>query len=246
MSSSEGIAANASAMADRRSRARCSSSRKIRPLVQPQPLPDRVTALDGRVERADAGLVPVHQAAVHADDQVTVALVELLQHGGLRSATGVQAAGAQPLVVGAALLGQRAQVRRQRPGRPVGAEPGRPPHATRTSSVAHTPSVARGPGGQDSIASIERARPSAAHSARSIGSGCSSRSRESSTGPPNSAKISACCGRSRGRPGSARNAPGRRRRAARRGSRIRWRAAAAPAAAGPPPAAGGGSCAWRS
>ena len=33
---------------------------------------------------------------------------------------------------------------------------------------------------------------SAAHNARSIGSGCSSRSRESSTGPPNSVKISAC------------------------------------------------------
>ena len=32
---------------------------------------------------------------------------------------------------------------------------------------------------------------SAAHNARSIGSGCSSRSRESRTGPPNSAKISA-------------------------------------------------------
>ena len=56
-------------------------------LVQPQPLPHGVPALDGAVERADAGLVAVQELAAHVDDQVPVALVELLQHSVLLSST---------------------------------------------------------------------------------------------------------------------------------------------------------------
>src|SRR6202034_3147985 len=48
--------------------------------VQPQALPDRVAALDGRIERADPGLVPVAELAVHADDQIPVAVIKGLQH----------------------------------------------------------------------------------------------------------------------------------------------------------------------
>ena len=66
--------------AELRSRSRCSSSRKMRPVVQPQPLPDGVAALHGRVERADARLVAMHEPAVDVDDQVAVALVERLLH----------------------------------------------------------------------------------------------------------------------------------------------------------------------
>ncbi len=57
---------------------------------------------------------------------------------------------------------------------------------------AHTPSVGRGPAGQDSI-DAENGTPSAAHSARSPASGAASRSAESMTGPPNSSNSHACC-----------------------------------------------------
>jgi len=48
--------------------------------VQPQPLPDRVTALHNRIEGADSGLVAVHQAPPDVDDEVTVALFVALLH----------------------------------------------------------------------------------------------------------------------------------------------------------------------
>jgi hypothetical protein len=47
---------------------------------QPQALPDRVAALHDGIERGHPRLVPVRQAAADVDDQVAVALVELLQH----------------------------------------------------------------------------------------------------------------------------------------------------------------------
>jgi hypothetical protein len=46
---------------------------------QPQALPDRVAALHDGIERGHPRLVPVRQAAADVDDQVAVALVELLQ-----------------------------------------------------------------------------------------------------------------------------------------------------------------------
>ena len=49
-------------------------------VVDPQALPHRVAALHGGVERADRRLGPVRQAPGDVDDQVPVALVELLQH----------------------------------------------------------------------------------------------------------------------------------------------------------------------
>ena len=80
ISSAEGIWVNASALAESRSRSRCSASRKILPVVEPEALPDRVTALDGRVERADRSPVAVGELAVHADDEVAVPLVVTLPH----------------------------------------------------------------------------------------------------------------------------------------------------------------------
>src|SRR4029077_16039018 len=50
------------------------------PGVEPQALPDRVTALDRGVERADHGPVPMAEPAAHVDDEVAVALVINLQH----------------------------------------------------------------------------------------------------------------------------------------------------------------------
>jgi hypothetical protein len=47
---------------------------------QPQAFPDRVPALHHGVERRHPGVIPVRQAAADVDDQVAVALVELLQH----------------------------------------------------------------------------------------------------------------------------------------------------------------------
>jgi len=63
------------------------------PVVQPEPLPDRVAALDGRVERAHRGVVAVGEPAAHVDDQVAVALIEDLKHEDLpgRDAIAVQA-----------------------------------------------------------------------------------------------------------------------------------------------------------
>ena len=81
ISSSDGICSNASACAERRSLARCSSEPEDPPAVQAQALPDGVAALHDRVERADRGLVAMRQPAADADDQVPVALVEGLQHG---------------------------------------------------------------------------------------------------------------------------------------------------------------------
>ncbi len=54
-------------------------------VMQPQPLPHRVAALDGRVERAHSRLIPVRQPPADADDDVPVPLVELLQHPPLLS-----------------------------------------------------------------------------------------------------------------------------------------------------------------
>src|SRR5690606_7369225 len=51
-------------------------------VVEAEPLPDGVAALDGRVERAHAGLVAVDEATVDVDEEVAVAFVELLEHGG--------------------------------------------------------------------------------------------------------------------------------------------------------------------
>ena len=56
---------------------------------QPQALPDRVPALHDRVERGHPRLVPVRQAAADVDDQVAVALVELLQHEALLTPFGI-------------------------------------------------------------------------------------------------------------------------------------------------------------
>ena len=77
---------NASARAEARSRARCSSSRKIFPSYSLSPSQNRVAALDGRVERAHRGAVAVGEPAAHVDDQIAVALIERLQHRDLRPA----------------------------------------------------------------------------------------------------------------------------------------------------------------
>ena len=52
----------------------------MRPSIEPQSFPDRVAALDRRVERADAGLIPMHQLAVDVDQQIAVFFVEVLEH----------------------------------------------------------------------------------------------------------------------------------------------------------------------
>lgn len=50
------------------------------PVVQAQPLPDRIAPLHNRVERADAGFVAVNERPVHVDDEIAVPLVKPLQH----------------------------------------------------------------------------------------------------------------------------------------------------------------------
>src|ERR1039457_6196548 len=50
------------------------------PVVEPQAFPDRVAALDGRVERAHPRLVAVAEPAAYVDDEITVTLIEDLQH----------------------------------------------------------------------------------------------------------------------------------------------------------------------
>jgi hypothetical protein len=56
--------------------------------VQAQAFPDRITALDDGVERADAGLVAVDQSAGDVDDQVAIAFVVALLHGALQASVG--------------------------------------------------------------------------------------------------------------------------------------------------------------
>ena len=82
ISSSEGMRSNASARAERAQPGQVLVQPEDLPGVQPQPLPDRVAALDDRVERAHRRLVAVGERAVHVDDQVAVALIEALQHHG--------------------------------------------------------------------------------------------------------------------------------------------------------------------
>ena len=49
-------------------------------LVQPQPFPDRIAALHGRIKRADPGLIAVHELTVDANDQVAISLIKFLKH----------------------------------------------------------------------------------------------------------------------------------------------------------------------
>src|SRR5205823_6481114 len=49
-------------------------------VVQAQALPDRVAALHDGVERADGGLVAMHEPAVDVDDEIAISLVERLEH----------------------------------------------------------------------------------------------------------------------------------------------------------------------
>ena len=49
-------------------------------VVEAQPFPDGVAALHDRIERADAGLVAMDEAAVDVDDEVAVFVVEFLEH----------------------------------------------------------------------------------------------------------------------------------------------------------------------
>ena len=50
-------------------------------LVQPQPLPHRITALHRGVKRADACLIAMDETTVDIDEQVAVLRVECLLHG---------------------------------------------------------------------------------------------------------------------------------------------------------------------
>src|SRR5947209_7109521 len=50
-------------------------------LIKPQSFPDGIATLDGRIERAHASLIAMHQLTVDVDDQITVSFVKLLQHG---------------------------------------------------------------------------------------------------------------------------------------------------------------------
>src|ERR1700720_3717104 len=49
-------------------------------VVKPQTFPDGVAALHRRIERTDSRLIAMHEAAVDVYDQITVSLVEFLQH----------------------------------------------------------------------------------------------------------------------------------------------------------------------
>ena len=75
-----GISAKASARAEAAQAVQVLDQPEDPAVVEPQALPDRVAALHRAVERADAGLVAVHELAVDVDEQVAVALVEGLEH----------------------------------------------------------------------------------------------------------------------------------------------------------------------
>src|SRR2546430_12463387 len=49
-------------------------------VVQTQPFPHRVTALHSRIERADPGLIAMHQLSVDVHNQIAVSVVEFLKH----------------------------------------------------------------------------------------------------------------------------------------------------------------------
>ncbi len=49
-------------------------------VVQTQPFPHRVTTLHSRIERADPGLIAMHQLAVDVHNQIAVSVVEFLKH----------------------------------------------------------------------------------------------------------------------------------------------------------------------
>ena len=49
-------------------------------VVDPQPFPHAIAALDDRIKRTDPRLVPMNHLAVDVDEQVFVFLVELLEH----------------------------------------------------------------------------------------------------------------------------------------------------------------------
>jgi len=49
-------------------------------VVEPKPLPNRVTALYRRIEWTDPGLVAMHELTVDVDDQVAVPGIKFLKH----------------------------------------------------------------------------------------------------------------------------------------------------------------------
>jgi hypothetical protein len=59
-------------------------------VVEAEALPHGVTALHGAVERAHPRLVTMRQDAADVDDEATVSLVELLQHGSDSDSGGVK------------------------------------------------------------------------------------------------------------------------------------------------------------
>ena len=66
-------------------------------MVEPEPLPNRVAALDHGVERAHRGPVAVGELAAHVDDEVTVTLIKGLHVFPL--ASGAPSGAAFPLCV---------------------------------------------------------------------------------------------------------------------------------------------------
>src|SRR5689334_4490880 len=49
-------------------------------VIKAQAFPHRVAALHGRIERAYAGLIAMHELAADVDDEVAILGVELLEH----------------------------------------------------------------------------------------------------------------------------------------------------------------------
>src|SRR6266446_5723938 len=59
-------------------------------LIKPQSFPNGIAALDGGIERADAGFVPTNKLTVDVDDQMAVSFVEFLQHEMAKNELGKQ------------------------------------------------------------------------------------------------------------------------------------------------------------
>jgi hypothetical protein len=49
-------------------------------VVEAQSLPNRVTALDNGIERANPGLIPMHELTIDVNHQVFVLRIKFLQH----------------------------------------------------------------------------------------------------------------------------------------------------------------------
>ena len=220
---------------ERRSRARCSSSAKIRPPYSRSPShtasPPCTTESNGLTAASSRWV----SRPADVDHQVAVALVELLQHGfrpSSRRSTAGSAAASSSRCSGS--VGRLVAVRPEAGRGLDGRVPVRRPHAVGRRA---------GRRGHDSIAGSNGTSSAVAQPAQRRRSGSRSRSAASTTGPPNRRNSATCCSSPRSARVGVLAGPARSWPAAAAGRGRGTRAAGRRARRGRPRAARGGSCA---